>query len=496
MSATRFSVVIPTRERAGTLRYALSTCLDQTFDDYEIVVSDNFSSPATREVVEAAASPRVRYFRTPEPLAMSANWEFGIGHARGEYVLVLGDDDGLLPHALAELDALARGHGARAVRWAMGLYTWPTIALPGQGDYLQVPLGCGTRDRVGAHAIRDVAAFREPYTELPMMYNAAVRRDVLDELRRRTGRVFPHPIPDVYTGFAVAHVAERYVSTERPMSVSGLSHASNGVATLFNRTRAGNIDREFFELNAKGGLRHEPTVPDLPVFPAVPVADTFAFAKRVLFPHLDARIDRQELVAECLSGARVSEADWPLALAEIRRSLGDAPALLAWFDAGPAATPYRAPPPPALRPPHVGLRADRLHLDAATFGVGDIAGAVRLAARVLALADGGRGPADLLAAAHGWEPRDRATLALHLSLHERDTAAECEIARLHAACAAGHAEVIRADARARALTEQVRELDRRLRAERNWSLKAPLRAAKKLLAKLTRRGAGTPTASA
>ena len=32
----RFSVVIPTRDRAETLRVTLATCLDQDFDDYEI----------------------------------------------------------------------------------------------------------------------------------------------------------------------------------------------------------------------------------------------------------------------------------------------------------------------------------------------------------------------------------------------------------------------------------------------------------------------------
>src|SRR4051812_3222592 len=98
MSSPRFSIIIPTRERAATLRYALRTCLDQTFDDYEVIVSDNFSSPATKAVVDEAAAPRVRYFRTDRPLAMSDSWEFAVSHARGEYVLVIGDDDGLLPH--------------------------------------------------------------------------------------------------------------------------------------------------------------------------------------------------------------------------------------------------------------------------------------------------------------------------------------------------------------------------------------------------------------
>lgn len=479
MTAPKFSVVIPTRERAETLRFALRTCLDQTFDDYEIVVSDNFSSPATRAVVDEAASAKVRYFRTPEPLAMSRNWEFAVEHARGEYVLVIGDDDGLLPNGLAELDALTRAHEPKAVRWDCAFYTWPTIALAGQGDYLRVPLGTEVRERDGADVIRAVAAFAEPYTELPMLYNSAVRCDVLAELRRRAGGVFPHPVPDVYSGFAVAHVAGRFLSCARPISVAGLSHASNGIATLFNRGRAGTIDREFFELNAKHGLRHEPTVPDLPAFPAVPIADTFNFAKRVLFPELPVVADRKELTRRCVETVRVSEADWPHALAEVRRALSDAPELLAWFDAELGKSQYREPPS-VMRPAVLGFHTGAAHLNAAAFGVSDVAGAARLCTKVLA-------------ADTEWTVIERAVLALHRELGDAHEAARRTEAALHSACAAERAERVRCEARLDQLDAQARELDARLRAERRWSLLAPLRAVKNLL---TRRGAGTPTASA
>lgn len=133
MTRPRFSVVIPTRERAHTLRHSLRTCLDQDFEDYEVVVCDNYSSPATREVVEEANSPRVRYVRAPEPLAMSHNWELALSHAAGEYVTILGDDDALLSHALRELDRLIRRTGTRVVRW-MPRFTsgrqWPWRARP------------------------------------------------------------------------------------------------------------------------------------------------------------------------------------------------------------------------------------------------------------------------------------------------------------------------------------------------------------------------------
>src|SRR5438874_2101121 len=124
MAEPRFSVVVPTRERAATLRVALRTCLEQDFDDYEIVVCDNFGSPATRQVVEECRSSRIRYVRSPRLLSMSSNCELAVSEARGEYVLLLGDDDGLLSHGLRELDRLIGREQPPAVRWAAAFYTW------------------------------------------------------------------------------------------------------------------------------------------------------------------------------------------------------------------------------------------------------------------------------------------------------------------------------------------------------------------------------------
>src|SRR5262245_26841258 len=101
MAGPRFSIVIPTRDRASTLPFTLRTCLAQEFDDCEIVVADNHSAPPTREVVDSFSDRRIRYVRTPAPLAMSDSWDFAVSQATGEYVLLIGSDDGLLLHALS-----------------------------------------------------------------------------------------------------------------------------------------------------------------------------------------------------------------------------------------------------------------------------------------------------------------------------------------------------------------------------------------------------------
>ena len=141
MTRPLFSIVIPTRERAETLAFTLRTCLNQDFDDYEIIVSDNCSSPATREVVDAAGSEKVKYVRSDQPLSIAASWEFAVSHASGEYVTGIGDDDGLMPYALRELDRLIGRHDRpAAVHWHRGTYSWPNVAVAHEANVLRLPL--------------------------------------------------------------------------------------------------------------------------------------------------------------------------------------------------------------------------------------------------------------------------------------------------------------------------------------------------------------------
>jgi hypothetical protein len=316
---------------------------------------------------------------------MSSNWELAVGQARGEYVLVIGDDDGLLPYSLAEIDRLLRQHPTRALRWTAAYYSWPTIDLPGQGDYLRVGLGREVRTVEARHAIADAVAFRACYSNLPMMYNAAVRRDLLDELRDRAGRVFPNHYPDVYTGFALGHLAGTYVSTDVPMSVAGTSGGSFGVATLFHRGKSAR-DHEFRSLNSRERLPTHPWVPDLPIFPFVPVADSFQIAKEALFPDDDGlKLDRRALAAHCFHAIQgvETDADWKAALDKIRASFADDPESESWFDWKFGGQPIFRPAPVQLRATQLGFDGDFLHLSADDFGVADVHAAARLCAALL-----------------------------------------------------------------------------------------------------------------
>src|SRR6185312_2299854 len=97
-----FSILLPTKNRSEIVPGAIQSALDQTFNDFELIISDNDDSEiATRQAVAKFEDSRIRYFRTSGKLRMYENWENAFNQASGEYVLVLEDKQRLVKDALS-----------------------------------------------------------------------------------------------------------------------------------------------------------------------------------------------------------------------------------------------------------------------------------------------------------------------------------------------------------------------------------------------------------
>ena len=104
----KFSIIITTT-RPHLLKYSLRSAVAQTFDDYEVVVSDN-SENGCRDMVESIGDSRVRYVRPDQQEALVAHWDFAFAQARGDWHLLLCDDDAITPNLLVILEKLIRNH--------------------------------------------------------------------------------------------------------------------------------------------------------------------------------------------------------------------------------------------------------------------------------------------------------------------------------------------------------------------------------------------------
>lgn len=87
------TIAIPTLNRCAYLRVTLESALAQTYPAMEVLVSDNASEDGTSSFLQSIKDARLRVLRRPARLPMYPHWNQLVRAARGEYFLLLSDDD-------------------------------------------------------------------------------------------------------------------------------------------------------------------------------------------------------------------------------------------------------------------------------------------------------------------------------------------------------------------------------------------------------------------
>ena len=102
----KVSVCIPTYNRSNYLVYSVNSVLNQTYQDFELIICDDGSQDDTPEVVAKLNDSRIKYLRHPINIGRSRNMRSGFEAASGEYFLKFDDDDGITPKFLEKTVAV------------------------------------------------------------------------------------------------------------------------------------------------------------------------------------------------------------------------------------------------------------------------------------------------------------------------------------------------------------------------------------------------------
>lgn len=115
------SVILLSFNRPEFVRQSINSVLWQTFKDYELLIVENSTDPATREVVnsyKALNDERIKIFyedltmeeRHAQAIISVLNNKY-IDEAKGKYIFFFCDDDILLPNCLEEHWNFCESHG-------------------------------------------------------------------------------------------------------------------------------------------------------------------------------------------------------------------------------------------------------------------------------------------------------------------------------------------------------------------------------------------------
>jgi glycosyltransferase involved in cell wall biosynthesis len=106
------SVIIPAYNMGKSIKKAIESVLNQTVENFEIIVVDDASTDDTEAIVKALMpnEPRIRYIRNPKNGGKSIATNLGLEVFKGEYVAILDADDTLPPKSLESRVVYLKNH--------------------------------------------------------------------------------------------------------------------------------------------------------------------------------------------------------------------------------------------------------------------------------------------------------------------------------------------------------------------------------------------------
>jgi glycosyltransferase involved in cell wall biosynthesis len=102
------TIAIPTFNRASWLKGCVESALSQTYENIEVLVSDNGSTDGTPDLLKRLSHPKLRVVRQQTNIGLIANWNACLAEAKGDYILILSDDDRIETEALQRCIQLTR----------------------------------------------------------------------------------------------------------------------------------------------------------------------------------------------------------------------------------------------------------------------------------------------------------------------------------------------------------------------------------------------------
>jgi glycosyltransferase involved in cell wall biosynthesis len=294
-----FSVVMPTHNRLHLLRDAIETVRRQEFSTWELVVFDNASQDGMSEYVGSLKDERVRYARSELFLPVTQSWNRAIELAHGDYVVLLGDDDGLTPHYFKRLAEIIERFDEPDVIYNNIYQFWHPGVAPWEPSGYLIDVRHGffflNRDKPFILSKEDArrAALGSVHLKINFSFNSQAlvyKRAFLKKLSY-DGPVYRSPFPDYYIANVALMRSRSTVVVPEPLAIAGVSKASFGY-TMYN----GHEDRGAALLNTN--LSSDPVYCDIEthLLPGPAYNTNFVVAMEYVaraLPELNASVDYQ-----------------------------------------------------------------------------------------------------------------------------------------------------------------------------------------------------------
>lgn len=261
----KISFLIPTKDRLALLKHTIVSILDQPKGavEIEIIVTDNASGEDYGSYIAELADARIIYFRQPEPVSVTENWQKALSLATGDYVLMLGDDDALAPDFMSRLSPYFSAQGPDVIYIAGYHYCYPGVMPGREAGYLASVLNSEFLPRTEAFDLDPAYAhgLAESVLDFHLRFGMNSQHFVLKSSFARSfsriGGLFQSPYPDTFAAVAIWTHAKSITVVPKELVIIGISPRSFGAYYFSGRHDEGYrfLDNEQVDASIRESLK-------------------------------------------------------------------------------------------------------------------------------------------------------------------------------------------------------------------------------------------------
>lgn len=224
------SIVIPTRNRQKYALESIKQILSCTGKETQIVIQDNSDENILENETVILDNERIKYAYESKILSFVDNFEAGVRLSDGEYVTLLGDDDGVLS-SIVEIANWAHENEVDAITSKINAtYYWPHSGAKNykcteDTGYLRINSYDNTissRDSIRTlkKVLHNGCQFYHS-SGLPKIYHGLVKNEILKKIINKNGKLFSGLSPDIYSSFAIALTIDKVAVVDYPFTIDG-----------------------------------------------------------------------------------------------------------------------------------------------------------------------------------------------------------------------------------------------------------------------------------
>lgn len=238
------SIVIPTKNRQNYAYKAVMQILGIKDDRLQVIVQDNSENNDLKELLsELRNDTRLIFNHTSGLISFVDNFNYAVDLSQGEFVCVIGDDDGINPQILDYVDWMER-EKIDIVKPSIKLgFDWPSgennskilkksgvvsVKKPsGKRRLCNTNLGVAKLLKNGCQGYLDL--------DIAKIYHGIVRKECLEVIKRKNGKYFGGLSPDIYSAVSLSLEKFVMIDLDYPLTISGVCKSSASAASSGGR---------------------------------------------------------------------------------------------------------------------------------------------------------------------------------------------------------------------------------------------------------------------